>query len=690
MLTNILVIIPVLDEAETIAGVIRGLQELGLANICVVDNGSRDRTAEMAAQAGAKVISAPRRGYGQACWSGLQTAEAAQAEWILFCDGDGSDDLSQLPELLALRAEYDFILGNRRGTARGRSQLTPVQNFGNGLATWLIRLGWGYSYQDLGPLRLIRKTAIDRLEMGDRGFGWTVEMQAKAAGNRLQICEIPVNYLPRQGGQSKIAGTLKGSVKAGQVILTTLAQLYGKKIRAKTVHLLHSVTVQRGLLWLSPLLLAMGSVWALPHGDFLHDPNAVPLFWRAMGLMNVGFVLAWGLQKVPGGWFWMGAIAPRLILLAMHPGDDIWRYLWEGHIQNHGFNPYLTAPSADELAPLRLDSLRLDEWSQINHPDHAAIYPPIALLGFRLLALISPSVLLFKLSFTLADLGICKLLSRRFGYAASLLYAWNPLVMYSFAGGGHYDSWFLLPLVMAWLGWRQEEWGAWKSAFWVGMSIATKWMSLPVLMFLVWQKRRWPVGLILASLMPLGLAMLPFCQARSCGALTPLGSEFVTEGRSAALIGPLTESGWLSRLLPEWLHNNWLYALPLGAILLWNIARLESHRSENVSSERSYLERSEEIRAGMGQFTERYFVTLMLLSPIVHAWYFTWLVPFSVASRNWGTRLVSLSAFVYFALPHQLAMGLSDWTLSSAQRFCLWGPFVVGLAISAGRQARQA
>ena len=108
---------------------IQGLQKQGLTNICVVDNGSRDRTAETAAQAGAKVISAPKQGYGQACWNGLQTPEAAQAEWILFCDGDGSDDLSQLPELLALQAKYDFILGNRRGTAQGRSQLTPVQNF---------------------------------------------------------------------------------------------------------------------------------------------------------------------------------------------------------------------------------------------------------------------------------------------------------------------------------------------------------------------------------------------------------------------------------------------------------------------------------------------------------------------------------------------------------------------------------
>jgi len=230
-LNNIVVIIPVLNEEETIADVIRALQQQGLFNICVVDNGSSDRTPLIARQQGATVITEPRQGYGQACWSGLQTSAAQAADWILFCDGDGSDDLSALSDLLALRGTaYDFILGNRRGTAAGRNQLTGVQNFGNWLATRLIRLGWGYAYEDLGPLRLIRREALDGFAMADRGFGWTVEMQAKAAAQGLRVCEPPVNYRPRQGGQSKIAGTVRGSVKAGQVILTTLAALYFQKV----------------------------------------------------------------------------------------------------------------------------------------------------------------------------------------------------------------------------------------------------------------------------------------------------------------------------------------------------------------------------------------------------------------------------------------------------------------------------
>lgn len=683
MLNNTIVILPALNEAETIAGVIRDLQRHGLTNICVVDNGSDDRTAEIARQAGAQVVVEPRRGYGQACWSGLQSPMAARAEWILFCDGDGSDDLSQLPDLLALRDRHDLILGNRRGTVTGKAQLTPVQNFGNWLATRLIWLGWGHAYEDLGPLRLIRKTALDRLAMEDRGFGWTVEMQAKAAEQQLRICECPVNYLPRQGGQSKIAGTVTGSFKAGQVILTTLAKLYGR-------YLIRRPGTQRLLLVLSAFCLVLGSLRAMPYGDFLNQPNAVPLFWQGMGVMGAGFVLAWGLRRVSRGWFWGIAIAPRLILLAMYPGDDIWRYLWEGHIQNLGFNPYLVAPDAAALIPFRFDW-----WDQINHPGLSAIYPPVAQLGFRLLSLVSPSVLLFKSAFVAADLGICALLSDRFGYRATVLYAWNPLVIYSFAGGGHYDSWFLLPVVFAWLSWDERETnrrspaeisGSGKSplraivcSLSVGLSIAVKWMSLPVLGFFVWQtwqtkllerkpwwKKRWVGSIILlgAGAIPMAIATLPFCRSLEAGLscpVIPLSSPFVSYGRSAALTPPFLDNLLESASWHGLLQTNAIYALPLAIWTIWSLWRSRS----------------------AGQFSERYLIVLMLLSPIIHAWYFTWLVPFAVASRNWGIRLVSLSAFIYFALPYGLATGSQSWMLDSFQRWILWGPFILGLAISA-------
>jgi glycosyltransferase involved in cell wall biosynthesis len=227
---NILVIIPVLNEEDTIAQVIDALHKKGLMNVRVVDNGSSDHSKVQALGAGAEIVDEPKSGYGQACWQGLQAIPEG-IEWILFCDGDGSDDFSALPQLLEQRDHYDFMLGDRTATAAGRAVLTTVQKFGNRLATGLIWWGWDYRYRDLGPLRLIRRSALEQIQMQDRGFGWTVEMQVRAVELGLRIYECPVGYYPRQGGHSKISGTLKGSVQAGTIILSTLGRLYGRRLR---------------------------------------------------------------------------------------------------------------------------------------------------------------------------------------------------------------------------------------------------------------------------------------------------------------------------------------------------------------------------------------------------------------------------------------------------------------------------
>jgi glycosyltransferase involved in cell wall biosynthesis len=232
---KVLVIIPVRNEEATIGKVVNALQQVGLRHIRVVDNGSTDDSANRAIAAGAEVIWEPRCGYGQACWTGMQKIPPA-IEWILFCDGDGSDDLSDLTQMLALRSAADFVLGDRRATAAGRQAMTVAQDFGNALATTLIRWGWGYRYRDLGPLRLIRRSALEAIQMGDRGFGWTVEMQVRAVELGLTICEIPVAYHPRQGGRSKISGTIKGSIQAGTIILSTLGRLYWKKLTDTRPH----------------------------------------------------------------------------------------------------------------------------------------------------------------------------------------------------------------------------------------------------------------------------------------------------------------------------------------------------------------------------------------------------------------------------------------------------------------------
>ncbi|MBW4465295.1 MAG: glycosyltransferase family 2 protein [Pegethrix bostrychoides GSE-TBD4-15B] len=227
-LNSVLAIIPVRDEAETIAAVVQSLQAAGLRQIRVVDNGSSDGSAMAAAEAGAAVLSEPISGYGRACWRGLQQLPA-QTEWILFCDGDGSDDLEVLEAFWRQCGQVDVILSDRTATAAGRAALTPVQRFGNRLATGLIELGWGYCYRDLSPLRLIRRSALTQIQMQDRGFGWTVEMQVRAIECGLRICELPVNYYCRQGGRSKISGTIRGSIQAGVIILSTLAKLYYRR-----------------------------------------------------------------------------------------------------------------------------------------------------------------------------------------------------------------------------------------------------------------------------------------------------------------------------------------------------------------------------------------------------------------------------------------------------------------------------
>lgn len=668
-LDAVLVVIPVRNEADNLAGVIRAIQSYGLHRIRVIDNGSTDQSAEVAQAAGVAVVYEPIPGYGQACWRGLQQLPT-DIDWILFCDGDGSDDFSQLPRFLQLRDRFDLILGDRRATVAGRAVLTPVQRFGNRLATLLIELGWNYRYCDLGPFRLIRRSALEQINMQDRGFGWTVEMQVRAVELKLRICELAVGYYPRQGGKSKISGTISGSIQAGAVILGTLGKLYWQRWRSSYPMVADSVP-KRGS-WqrllhpgLSALLLLTGCLLVLPYGDFRQTESFIG-FGFGIGIMGLGFALTWTMAQISAVWFWSVAILARLLLLPMYPGDDVWRYLWEGWIQTVGFSPYQVAPAATELIPYRTAW-----WPLINHPDVTAIYPPIAQLGFRLLSAINPAVWLFKVMFVVADLLICWLLSRRFGYVKTLLYAWNPLILYCFAGGAHYDSWFLLPLVGAGLIVdspnpkqlpptpisAQRMIG---SAWLVGISIAIKWISLPMLGFLGWKAWRqrssgFAALILLSGLLPLGLSALVFCQ--DVCPLIPTDSVFVSHGRSAELVPYLVSL--LSNLLVNsvWqstVQANWIYAIPLALSVLWLLPMRSCFR-----------------------FMQSYFCILLMLSPVVHAWYFTWLMPFAVATSSFPIRWLSLSAFIYFVLPHRQALGHSDWYLLPYERIGLWLPLVL-------------
>lgn len=656
-LDQVLVIIPVLNEEATIAMVIKSLKQLNLTQIRVVDNGSIDNSVAEAKQAGAEVVIEPQAGYGRACWRGLQQLPS-HIEWILFCDGDGSDDLSEL-SLFFTDKTTDFILGNRRATSQGRAAMTPVQNFGNGLATFLIHFGWGYRYYDLGPLRLIRRSALESIQMQDRGFGWTVEMQARAVELGLTIREIPVNYHRRQGGRSKISGTFSGSFKAGTIILTTLVKLYFQRLFKNENNEQFKVNIPL-IPGLSSLLLILGCIWIIPHGDF-REVGAVPQFWIGITIMSLGFIFSWGIEHISRIWFWAIAILSRLLLLPMYPGDDVWRYLWEGYIQNLGFNPYLLPPNAPELIPYHTAW-----WSLINHLDHAAIYPPLTQLGFRILAAISPSVILFKLAFIGADLAICWLLSRRLSYAKTLLYAWNPLIIYSFAGGAHYDSLFILPLVAGCLMYDYKN-RSWSSVL-IGISIAIKWMSLPLLGLLAglqFPRLKSAVMVLFLGSLPFIFSAISFCSTSGCPVI-PISSTFVNNGRSAEFFPFLLHLVWQ----PE-TQTNSIYLIPLTLAIIGGLWHFKNQKYKLTSCLSSPSE-------NFLYLSEFYLISLLIFSPIIHAWYLTWLVPFAVVSRNLGTRLVSISAFVYFILQHRKGLGDLSWYLTLNERLFMWLPFVFG------------
>ena len=198
-------------------------EESFLTQLIVVDNGSTDLTAEVARAHGAQVVREHRRGYGSACLAGIAALQQ-EITVVAFMDGDGSDDPADLPALLGpiVRGEADMVLGSRVLGERETGALALQQRFGNALAAGLLRFLYGTRYTDLGPFRAIRRDALDRLGMRDPNYGWTIEMQIKAARHGLRVLEIPIRYRVRRAGKSKVSGTIRGSVSAGAKIIWTI------------------------------------------------------------------------------------------------------------------------------------------------------------------------------------------------------------------------------------------------------------------------------------------------------------------------------------------------------------------------------------------------------------------------------------------------------------------------------------
>ncbi len=221
-MTKINVIIPAYNEAESIANVIRDIPDT-VDEIIVVNNNSNDATEANAKQAGATVLKEPRKGYGYACLKGMEyiAGKPTPPDIIVFLDGDYSDYPEELSKIVApiLEKNIDFVIGARVKNLREDGAMTMPQIFGNWLATTLMRLFFSAKFSDLGPFRAIKYNKLLELEMEDKTYGWTVEMQLKTLKKKFSYTEVPVNYRNRIG-VSKVSGTVKGAIFAGIKILS--------------------------------------------------------------------------------------------------------------------------------------------------------------------------------------------------------------------------------------------------------------------------------------------------------------------------------------------------------------------------------------------------------------------------------------------------------------------------------------
>ncbi len=217
-LSTISLIIPALNEAECLPALLHETPHALLYEIIVVDNGSTDGTGAVARAAGALVVSEPRRGYGYACAAGVA---AATGDILVFMDGDGSFVPDELQQLVApiVAGQADLVLGTRFRGGMSAGAMPPHQRFGNHLVAWLVRLFYHVELTDLGPFRAIRRERLAELQMQERTYGWPIEMMVKAAKRRFRLLEVPVRYRPRLAGQSKVGGTVRGTVLATYKIL---------------------------------------------------------------------------------------------------------------------------------------------------------------------------------------------------------------------------------------------------------------------------------------------------------------------------------------------------------------------------------------------------------------------------------------------------------------------------------------
>jgi glycosyltransferase involved in cell wall biosynthesis len=223
---TVALVIPVIDEGDTIFDVVGAVPGDVIGEVIVVDGGSRDQTVARAREAGARVVVEPRAGYGAACLAGVRAASPDCAV-VAFIDGDGSDDPAELPRLVEpiLAGTADFVIGSRTRGSREAGSMGRHQLLAGYLAGVAMRTLYGVRYTDMCPLRAIRRDALEQLDMRERRYGWNLEMQMRVARAGLRVLEVPVRHRNRAGGASKVAGSLRGTLKASWQLATTFVRI---------------------------------------------------------------------------------------------------------------------------------------------------------------------------------------------------------------------------------------------------------------------------------------------------------------------------------------------------------------------------------------------------------------------------------------------------------------------------------
>ena len=624
---RIVAIIPALDEEDSIGAVVRAVPAL-VSETIVVDNGSRDRTADVARAAGARAVAEPRRGYGQACLAGI--AAATGADVLVFLDGDGSDDPAQLADVVApvLEGRADLVIGSRRLGLREPGAQPWHAVLGTRLCVGLMNVLAGSSASDLGPFRAISANALRRLGMRDRNYGWTVEMQVKAARLGLRVVEVPVAHRRRFGGRSKVSGTVRGTIGAATKIIATILRHTGGGPRVSLDPLAGAArpsTSARGaravLVCAGVVLSACVLAWALGPPPPARIATHLALFGLAFGSYLVALVASRGLSRrglllaLGLGLLW------RAVLVAAPPllSNDINRYVWEGRVQLHGGNPYRWSdrPESPRWVPLR-DAV----YDGLNHKEYTAVYPPLFVLTTRAVVAVHDSfsaMKAFMVVCEMATLGLLALVLKRRALPPErlLVLAWSPLALVEIAGSGHNEAFAIVWLVLALLALDADR--PLVSALAAGAGFASKF--LPGLVAAAWARRyRW--WHVLAAAAAAAVLVVPFLSGQQTMLLSLTKySRFWTFNET--LFAPLEAALGAHEAA---VRAGALITLALALVLAWR--------------------RTEPVAAAMAVV-----VASLLLSPNVLPWYALWLVPLLVVRDEPAALLftgtVSLAYLVY-------------------------------------------